>query len=338
MQQIAELCGVSAMTVSRVFNTEKAEMVKESTRKKILAVAKKYDYHPVIIGKSFLTGKTYKVGLILDTMSVDLSSPAFSRFVEAACGELQSRNYSLVLLLAKDVKRHGGENVRELLESKVADGYILGKSMVFESLQDILRKTPVLLLSSEETQVSESSEYVQIYRPVLTACRTVWEMIPRELRRSVAVVAPDNRFYSQRSRADLIASAAPKGAKATNFYSSLRPGFLVDRENAAVVAEERFDELRNFKVIWGISDLYAMGVMDVFRRHGLVAGRDFHVVGFDNLEPAMPKVKPFLTTCDWRWEEIGRLAAATVLQMIAGEKIPGNALPVEPVVVRRASL
>ena len=338
IRQIAELCGVSIMTVSRVFNPEKAGMVRESTRKKILAVAKQYNYHPVIIGKSFMTGKTFKVGLILDTMTADLSSPTFSRFMEAVCAELQTRNYSLVLLLAKDVKKHGGANVRELLESKVADGYILAKSMVFESFKDTLETTPVVLLSSREDGIADASDHVQVCRPILPAYRAIWKMIPPELRNSVAVVAPANRFYTWKSRADLIASVAPKGAKVTKFTSRLRPGFLVDRANAALVAEEHFEELRKFKVIWAISDLYAMGAMDVFRRHGLVPGKDFHVIGFDNLEQSMPGVKPFLTTCDQRWDEIGRLAADTILQLIAGKTVPGNLLTVEPQIIRRESL
>ena len=338
IQKIAELCGVSIMTVSRVFDPEKAGMVKESTRKKILAVAKQYDYHPVMIGRSFTTGKTYKIGLILDTMSTDLSSPTFSRFVEAACVELQMHDYTLVLLKVEDVRKNDGANVRELLESKVADGYILGKNMVLESFWDTLKKTPVVLLSPREDGVPEFSQHVQICRPILSVYRTIWQLIPADLRRSVAVVSPDCRFYPRESRAELIASVAPEGAEVKKFFSPLQPGFLVDRANAALLADEHFEELRKFKVIWGINDLYALGVTDVFRRHGLVPGKDFHVVGFDNLEPAMRGVEPFLTTCDQRWEEVGRLAADTLLQLIAGEKIAEKELTVEAEVVRRASL
>ena len=338
IQKIAELCGVSIMTVSRVFDPEKAGMVKESTREKILAIAKQYNYHPVMIGKSFTTGKNYKIGLILDTMTADLSSPTFSRFVEAACAELQSRNYTLILLLAKDVKKFAGANVRELLESKVADGYILGKTMVFESVRESLEKTPVVLLSAREDGVPEYSKHVQIRRPVISAFRKIWQMIPPDLRRSVAVISPDGRYYPRESRAELIASVAPKGAKVTNFFSDLHPGFLVDRANAAFVAEERFEELRKFKVIWAVNDLYAMGVTDVFRRRGLIPGKDFHVIGFDNLEPSIPGVEPFLTTCDQHWEEIGRLAADTILQMVSGKNVAEKDVTVEPEVIRRASL
>ena len=339
IQKIAELCGVSIMTVSRVFNPEKAGMVKESTRKKVLAVAKQYNYHPVIIGKSFMTGKTYKVGLILDTMTADLSSPTFSRFIDAVCAELQLHNYSLVLLQAKDVRKHEGANVRELLESKVADGYILGKSMVFQSFQDTLRKTPVVLLSTREDEIPESSGHVQIRRPVASGFRAMWQLIPKKLRHSVAVVAQDDKyFHPRKSRAALLTAAAPEDAEVKIFYSTRRPGFLVDRVNAAAVAEDYFGQLRKFKVIWGINDLHALGVMDVFQRHGLIPGKDYYLMGFDNLEPLMPGVEPILTTCDQRWDEIGRLAADTILGLIAGKTVPGNSLTVEPEVIRRISL
>lgn len=337
IQKIAELCGVSIMTVSRVFNPEKAGMVKESTRKKVLAVAKQYNYHPVIIGKSFMTGKTYKIGLILDTMATDLSSPTFSRFMEAACAELQSRNYTLLLLLAKDVKKHAGANVRELLESKVADGYILGKSMVFESVREILDKTPVVLITSREDGIPESSASVQIRRSFLSAYRNMWQLIPPELRRSVAVVASRERTHPGKTRAELIADMAPRNAEVKTFTSDVPAGFLVDRTNAAALAEQYFDELRQFKVIWGTSDLYALGVMDVFQRRGLVPGKDFFLLGMDNLEPAMPGVEPFLTTCDQHWDEVGRLAADTVLRLIDGKTVAERELTVESELIPRTS-
>ena len=326
------------MTVSRVFDPEKAGMVKESTRKKVLAVAKQYNYHPIIIGKSFMTGKTYKVGLILDRMTADLSSPTFSRFMEAVCAELQLRNYSLVLLLAKDVRKHAGANVRELLESKVADGYILGKSMVFESFRDTLKKTPVVVLSSREDGIPESSGHVQICRSVVPAYRAMWQLIPPELRRSVAVVAPAEKRFPWKTRAELIETLAPGDAGVKTFLSRLPTGFLVDRTHAAVLAGENCDELRRFKVIWATSDLYALGVKDVFLRHGLVPGKDYYLVGLDNLEPSMPGTEPILTTCDQHWEEVGRLAADTILRLINGKTAAEKELTVESEVIRRTSL
>lgn len=339
IKKIAEITGLSTATVSRALDPRYCSLLEESTRNKILAVAKQYNYRPVMIGKSFATGKTYKIGLILDSMTKNLSSPTFSRFMEAACAELQAHNYTMVLLLAKDVEKYNGVNVREMLESKVADGYILGKSMVLESVREALNKTPVVLISPREDGISEPASYVQIRRSLVSGYRAMWRLIPPELRRSVALVAPENKYYSQkRSRAELIAAAAPKNAEIKNFFVKMHPGFLVDRANAATAAEEYFEELRRFKVIWGISDLYALGVMDVFRHRGLSPEKDFYWLGLDNLEPYMTDVKPFLTTCDQCWDEIGCLAAKTVLRLVAGETVPENELTVKPKLIRRASL
>lgn len=339
IKEIAEITGLSTATVSRALDPRYSSMLRESTRKKVLAVAEKYNYRPVIIGKSFVTGKTYKVGLILDTMKADLSSPTYSRFVEAACEELQSHNYTLVLLKAKDVKKNNGANVRELLESKVADGYILGKCMVLKSVMETLKETPVVLTSSWEDGLPQPLPWVQIRRSIKPAYQAMWRLIPPALRRSVALVAPENKYYpAPMKRSQLIAAAAPKNAEVKNFFVKMHPGFLVDRANAAAAAEEYFDELRKYKVIWGISDLYALGVMDVFRRHGLIPGKDFYLLGLDNLEPELPGTKPILTTCDQRWGEIGCLAARTVLKLIAGETVPERELTVESKLIRRSSL
>ena len=339
IKEIAKQTGLSTATVSRALDPRYSSMLRESTRKKILAVAEKYSYRPVMIGKSFVTGKTYKIGLILDSMTEDLSSPTFSRFMEAICAELQENNYTLVLLLAKEAKKNNGVNVRELLESKVADGYILGRSIVLDSVKEALDKTPVVLISQREDGIAEPMPYVQINRPLLSAYRAMWNLIKPELRRSVAVFAPADRYYYPRkSRAALIAETAPKNVRIKNFFVGKAVGFLVDRANAAMAAEEYFDELSKFKVIWASSDLYALGVMDVFRRRGLVPGKDYYLLGLDNLEPCLRGVKPVLTTGDLRWDETGRLAVKTVLDLVSGKTVPEKELTVKPKLIRRTSL
>lgn len=339
IKEIAEKTGLSTATVSRALDPRYRSMLRESTRKKVLAVAEKYRYRPVMIGKSFVTGKTYKIGLILDSMTEDLSSPTFSRFMEAVCAELQKNNYTLVLLLAKESKKSNGVKVRELLESKVADGYILGKSIVSDSVKNALDKTPVVLISQREDGISEPMPYVQISRPLFSAYQAMWRLIEPELRRSVAVVAPEDKYYYPRkSRAALIAGTAPKNARIKNFFTGKPVGFLVDRANAAMAAEEYFDELSKFKVIWASSDLYALGVMDAFRRRGLVPGKDYHLLGLDNLEPCLRGVQPVLTTCDLRWDETGRIAVKTVLDLVSGKTVPEKELIVKPKLIRRTSL
>ena len=166
----------------------------------------------------------------------------------------------------------------------------------------------------------------------------MWQLIPPELRRSVAVVAPEEKKIPWKTRAELIETLAPVGAGVKTFLSRLPTGFLVDRAHAAALTEENFDELRRFKVIWATSDLYALGVKDVFQRHGLVPGKDYYLVGLDNLEPSMPGTEPFLTTCDQHWEQVGRLAADTILRLINGQAAAEKELTVESDVIRRTSL
>ena len=336
IQKIAEMCGVSIMTVSRVFDPAKASMVKEATRRKILAAAKQYNYHPVMIGRSFVTGKTYKVGLILDSMSKDLRSPTYGRFITAVCDELQKYNYTLSLLLAKDSKGRHGENIRELLESKVADGYLLGKSMFYESMNASLKKAPVLLLSQQEDGDSTPDDCTQIRLSFLDALRQMWLMIPQEYRQKVIVIAPD--CQQSRNRVELIRQAAPQGAELEILLVDTIPDFLLDREASRNAVEENFEKLRQFKVIWGISDLYALGAADVFRRHGLVPGKDVFFIGIDNLEADLPVTEAFLTTIDLHWDQKGRQASRAILKMIAGEPVPEEELVVIPEIVRRNSL
>ena len=335
IQKIAELCGVSIMTVSRVFNPACAGMVKEETRRRILETAARHNYHPVMIGRSFVSGKTYRIGLILDRMSVDLSSPTFSNFMEAACEELQGHGYTMTLLLAKNVQGRHGENIRELLLSKVADGYIFSSTMIFETMRDALRKTPVVLLASE-AECASTEGLVEIRRDYRAAFREIWSMIPSRLRRKVVALSSPSQEMHPRRQAFL--SSAPPASKVREFTLYRSSSFLTDWAVARRFAEENFRELSDGRVFWCQNDLSALGVMEVFRARGLEPGKDVRFIGFDNVEPQMPFQPAVLTTIDQRWAEVGRKAASAILRKIDGKPVGENDLVVESTVVKRSSL
>ena len=69
------------------------------------------------------------------------------------------------------------------------------------------------------------------------------------------------------------------------------------------------------------TDYNALGIMRALREAGLVLPRDQAIIGFDDV-PAAASSQPTLSTVHQSFEEIGRVGATLLLEMIQGHEVP----------------
>jgi LacI family transcriptional regulator len=84
------------------------------------------------------------------------------------------------------------------------------------------------------------------------------------------------------------------------------------------------------------NDVVAFGAMSELGEHGLLAGRDLAITGFDGVIAAAHSNPP-LTTVDTRPEELGALAADALLERLAHPDAPAIRRITEPALVVRQS-
>ena len=92
---------------------------------------------------------------------------------------------------------------------------------------------------------------------------------------------------------------------------------------------------RKFTAIFAANDQMAAGAALGLFQHGLRVPEDVSLVGFDDL-PTSVYATPPLSTIHQPAYELGRLAAASLLQMIAGSQ-PTAILPLPELLVRGSS-
>lgn len=83
-------------------------------------------------------------------------------------------------------------------------------------------------------------------------------------------------------------------------------------------------------------DVVALGAMLALRKRERMIGRDFALVGFDDI-PEAALVEPALTTVSVATQEIGRKAGELLLERIAGNDEPAKSLILPPTLVVRQS-
>lgn len=314
IREISERTGVSIATVSRALDPRFSGKVRASTRSRILALCDEHNFRPSVTGRSFVTGKTYKIGLIFGSITVDLGNPLGGLFMRGVCTELQHCNYAPVILHATETQ--GLENsISDFLRSNVADAYIIGSSMITEQIYDAICQcgSPVVATDSVQFDMSQVSI---ISRESVPAYRDAWRRIPEDWRNATAFVA--HAASTSQNKLKAICAAAPNAEKPA-FVPLDFPftEFCFDRHSARVAAEKRLKELSSYRLLWCGSDLTALGIADAFRAAGIIPGRDIFLVGHDNIEGiATFTGAPFLSTIDVHWEEWGRLAAKITLEQI----------------------
>jgi len=92
IQEFAQLCGVTATTVSRVFTSP--EKVKEITRKRILQIAEEQGYRPNRAASAAFNGKTRMIGV----MMMSEGNSYFACIANGIQDELFRNEYTPVLL------------------------------------------------------------------------------------------------------------------------------------------------------------------------------------------------------------------------------------------------
>lgn len=313
---ISKELGVSKATVSRAFDPRFSGMVREETKKRIFEFCREHNYHPSIIGRSFSTGKTFKIGLIAadsDEKHFTLFTNVFFRTITESAIK---RNYTPILL--RPDKKAGSH--LNLINCSIADAYVINNFRLDEKLFELLeqKKIPAII---HDPYNNAAGRLPTFYRDIRPAFRKLWQNLPEKYHAKTAFVW---RGYVPGKWQDLQASA-PDGITVDSIQISDRQeNFLFHRDSARAGTEKMLEQILKYKLLWCSSDLVALGVCDTLRAHGIVPGKDIYVVGFDNLEGNMNDFSSGgLTTIDPGWEPGGR----TLVNMLLDSLDSNSPLP-----------
>ena len=323
IKEVARITGLSTATVSRALDPRYADKVKPETRKKIIEVCDSGNYRPGIAGRSFVTGKSYKVGFISGAAADDFGNLLQGFFFQGLGFELQRSGYNLLLLCAPDTDEKS-DLVVDFLRSGVADAYIMGTSLLTEKVRQALDECHVPVVCLSRSLGAENG--IEIDVDIRPAYREIWKRIPEDLL--------DKTLYCCRNREEkkfkIASELSPPGFVLPFAELPTSCNFSEVRAHAAAAAASLIEKLLQYKIFWCSSDLMALGIKDVFERRGLIAGKDYYLIGHDNIEALSSySGTPFLSTVDGAWEKEGICAAQMVLEALNGKKMQSLNFPLD---------
>lgn len=330
VREVADRCGLSVMTVSRVLRG--SPLHRPETRARVLAAARELNYRPRALARGFRTGKTGIIGFLFRQVPHQ-SVPAdmfYARIIEGLESELIEKGYKVLLA---SVQQHEIEQAQ--LPSVWVDGYVEGLIVLGAMSRPWLMRlraagVPVVLVDAEEPGFSAvvTANFEGGYK----AGRYLAELGHR--------------------RAAIITGSAPDAnfaAREAGFCEAIReytgtdlrvPVFAGDAwtDGGAVAARQLIREGCAATAVFCVNDHLAIYAMKELQAAGRRVPGDISVMGFDNIDVA-EHTSPPLTTMAVAKEQMGRQAARLMTRLLHHQPSPQSLVEkLQPQLVQRTSV
>lgn len=304
---VAKKSGYSKTTVSRAY--AEPDSVSEKAKLKIYAAAKSLNYTPNAIARAMVRQRTENIAFIInENQSPAVLNPFYSPILEAVMRESARRNYSVFVVTNQDVLLPNGE----VYIKKQMDGVIFvgeASETIIGRLQE--QKIPVVLLNNVLDLPGLLCITTSHYEGAVSAVDHLYERGHRK----IGLLA--GRFSPQVNEAryqGYIDTLARRGLEINSRY-------ILEIEPTLEAGERAMSRLLELEerptAVFCTNDTVAAGAMKAVIRAGLRIPEDMAVVGFDDSSVSRI-VEPELTTVRIDMDQMGRLAAEKLFDLIEG--------------------
>ena len=323
IEMVALAAGVSASTVSRILNgTAVVSEVKKAAVDEAIA---RLGFIPNPMARGLAGGRTLSVGVV--TQSVD--SPFYGVAMRGVEDALSAAGYSPLFVSGH---WNATEEARciDMLRSRRVDGIIVLTGRLSDTaLRACARALPVVVTGRS----LKAPGLFALNFDNFEGGRLATQHLLALGHRRIAFIAGDPQHPDSNERHRGY-SAALEAAGIAYDPELVVPG-LYHEESGLLAVEQLLTLGRRFTAIFAANDQMALGAALGLHRRSLRVPDDVSVVGFDNL-PSSAYTLPPLSTVQHPAEELGRLAASAMLQLLRGDK-PVVAVPAPRIIARESS-
>lgn len=323
LDMVAQAAGVSPSTVSRILNG--TAVVSDDKREAVDQAIATLGFIPNPVARGLAGGRTLSIGVV--TQSID--SPFYGVALRGIEDELSKVGYSPLFVSGH---WNADEEARciEVLRSRRVDGLIVLTGRLSDAaLRNLAKALPVVVTGRS---LKAPGLYALNFDNFEGARLATHHLLTLGHRR-IAFIAGDPRHPDANERLRGYRSAL-QAAGVVPDAALVLPGEFHE-ESGRMAVERLLDSRVPFTAIFAANDQMAFGAALALHRRALRVPDDVSLVGFDDLAGAVYSVPP-LSTVHQPVYELGRLAATSMLQLLAGDK-PVAVMPPPRFMARESS-
>ena len=304
IKDVAREAKVSVGTASQALGDSPA--VRESTRHRVLAVAKRLRYQPSALARGLVTRRTHTVGLLIS----DIANPFFIRAVRAVEDVAQEKGYNVILCNTDEDPTKETQYLRVLVEKRV-DGIILATTAgTLQAVRDVRwRRIPLVLFDRELPGIATNVVKVD---GVLGGRLGTEHLLGLGHRRIAIIHGPVVRSTgAERLQGYLLALRA----------AGVRPDPALIREgnfkqdSGRELARQFLDHSPRPTALFCTNNLMTVGALQALGERGVRIPSDLSLVGYDDME-WWTLTHPPLTTVGQPVYDLGSEAMRLLLEQI----------------------
>jgi DNA-binding LacI/PurR family transcriptional regulator len=331
IRDIATALNISKSTVSRALQAHSD--INESTRKAVLDMARKLNYHPNSLAKSLVNKKSNTIGIIVP----EFVNYFFPTLIIGAQEIAAGAGYNVIICQSQESVKTEIANVNVLLSSRV-DGVIISMTKEtkqfdhFKSFEQLA--IPTVFFNRVCDDINTSKVTVNDYEG---AFKGVEHLIKNGFKKIAHIAGPDNLILSH-NRLNGYRDALKKyNIPINNKY--IIPYDLTE-EHARKSAKKLLQLSNRPDAIFCLNDVCTTQTLLVAKEMGIKVPGELGIVGFSN-NPLSAYIEPSLTTIEQPVHEMGRAAMRILIDQIgkgAGKyKLVHQTLPTK-LVIRQSSV
>ncbi len=328
IKDVARRANVSFTTVSHVIN--KTRPVSPETATRVEAAIVDLGYLPSEVARSLKSNRTRTIGMIVTTTS----NPFFGeviRGVERSCFEA---GYALMICNTDDVTDQLVTYMQTLFAKRIDAAIVMTSNASPEFFRRLgqMKRVPIVAIDAPPGAVSSV-----VSDDSLLGGRIVAEyLLDLGFERIACLTGPEEHPRMADRLKGFTAALMDRGRA---FAPELLYRTALTMEGGRNAARHLMSKPAHLRpqAIFALSDVMAIGLLHGLRELGLTIPDDVSVVGYDDIEFAAYTFPP-LTTVRQPAEELGTVAATTMIAHLDRETPLPRATAIEPWLVVRQSV
>ena len=325
---IAKEAQVSTATVSRVLNNP--EVVSEKTKIRVHEAIEKLSYAPNALARELVTKSTNLIGLLIP----DIANSFSPALIDQVVHELESNGYNIFLSITGGDPDREAKSI-ELMLKKRCEGIILlaARQRKIYSNKIILKlsqkNVPIVILDYFENE----SKVCCIRCDEEKGAEMAVQYLVEHGHKKIAMINGNENLSTYYFKRKGFLNALKQHGIAVNgdYIKTVEPYF----QNGYEAAKELLECKPIPTAVFVSGEQMAVGAYKAIQEKGLKVGADISVVGFSGSRLSKA-VYPAMTTISQKADELGILAAGSLIQQIDGEKPMTNIL--QPEIIIRDSV
>lgn len=324
IEDVAKKAKVSVTTVSRALNDH--PYVSDKTKKKIFKAMEELNYFPNSVAQQLRGKRTNMIGVII----AYITNPFFANLINAIEKTAIAKGYHLVVMQTQG-KPELEKFYLEMIQKKQLDGIIMTNlEVATDTILQLIAENKIVLcnryIGTKELDVIQIDERKASY----AGTKLLLEKGHKKIAFCTGnIMNPQDLRYKGYQDA--------LNEFGVEIDEDLFYPHLMGIQGGRIFVQKILSQDVPPTAVFTNGDEVAAGIISEARKHNLLIPTDLAVLGFDD-QPIASLTNPEITTIHQPIEEMGRLAAESLIAKIEGHESPTRAAKLDTFIKVRESV